>query len=289
MNINNNLIENSLKFYGINNRDYLDRCKKCINEINQNLEIQLEMYKIYNILYIDNTNKISQLWEIKNIEELFKNKVNPFITNILLLLGYEIHINNMKKYNLDDKQCAIHKKRVRECLTNDIYERKYEGIRISQMLWGTYFINVKLIEVGRLQYALNKYNPITQKEELCIKIHIPKDKNLDIYEVKKSLNKSKQYIFKYFKLNNPKYYCDSWLLSNQVRSMLDNSSNIAKFHDLFNVVEGKDCINNILNFVFNIDFCNEYKELDEKTSLQKKIKSFLIKGGIIKEGIGTLK
>lgn len=289
MDIDKNLIEEALKFYEINDDKYIDGCKKCINEINHDLNLKFKIDKIYDILYIDNNNKISQLWNIKSIDELFENKCNPFVTNILLLLGYKIHLNNMKKYNFDKEQCDIHKKRVRECLTNDIYIRKYEGIRISQMLWGAYFINVKLIECGILQYEFSKFNPITKDKELCIKIHIPKIKKLDISEVKLSLNKSELYIYKYFKLSNPKYYCVSWLLSNQIKSILNKNSNIAKFQDLFNIVEGKECIDDILNFVFNLNKYNDYYQLNEQTSLQRNIKKFLIDGKIIKEGIGILK
>lgn len=289
MYIDKQIIENALNFYEIDNQEYINKCYECIENINNNSNLQTEIDEIYNILYIDKTNKISELWTLKNINELFKNMCHPFITNILLLLGYNTHLNNMKKYGLDEKQSIIHKKRVKECLTKDIYERKYEGIRISQMLWGSYFVNVKLIEIDRLQYGYCKYSPITKQEELCIKIHIPSGKKLEIKEVKVSLNKSKELISKYFKLDNPKYYCESWLLSNQVRNMLDNNSNIAKFYNMFDIIEGEECIDDILNFVYNVKECYNYKDLVENTSLQRKIKQFLIEGEKINLGIGILK
>lgn len=226
-------------------------------------------------------------YEIDN--QAYINKCHSYITNILLLLGYNTHLNNMKKYRLDEEQCKMHKKRVKDCLINDIFERKYDGIRISQMLWGVYFVNVKLLEVGRLQYECCKCNPMTKKEELCIKIHIPSGKKLDIKEVKNSLNKSNELIDKYFRLDNPKYYCESWLLSNQVRYMLDDNSNISKFHDLFDIIEGEGCIDDILNFVYNIKECYNYTNLEENTSLQRKIKEFLLEGKKIYLGIGTLR
>ena len=49
-----------------------------------------------------------------------------------------------------------------------------ENIRISQMIWAGYFINTKLIEVGRLQY---------EKNENYIKIHIPSGDKLEIKKV----------------------------------------------------------------------------------------------------------
>lgn len=290
MKVDKNTIKNALKFYEITNQEYINKCYECIENINNNSDIQLKFEEIYNILYIDKTDKISKLWKFSKNDELFGNNCHPFITNILLLLGYNIHIENMKKYKLDEEQYKIHKKRVKECLTNDIYERKYKGIRISQMLWGAYFINMKLIEVGRLQYECSKTNPLTQKQELCIKIHIPRDKKLYIEDVKDSLYKSKELINKYFKLENPKYYCKSWLLSNQVKDMLDENSNIVKFRNLFDIIESEECgIEDILNFVYNIKEIHNYKDLKEDTSLQRKMKQFLIEGKKIKMGIGTLK
>lgn len=194
MNIDKKLIKEALEFYQINDIIYAEKCDRCIEFIDKNSKMKKKAYKILNILYGDKNNQISELWKIKNTEELFGKDIHLYITNVLLLCGYKIHLSNMKKYKLDEEQCCIHKKRVRETLTNDIYKRNYQGIRISQMLWGVYFINLRIIEVGRLQYELDNYNPITRNEELCIKIHIPGSESLDIYDVEQSLIDSKSVI-----------------------------------------------------------------------------------------------
>ena len=75
----------------------------------------------------------------------------------------------MNKYNFDTYQVLAHKNRLRECLTNDIYNRKLEAIRLSQLLWGLYLISIRLIEVGRLQFEY-----CNNKEREYIKIHITK-------------------------------------------------------------------------------------------------------------------
>lgn len=289
MNINKNTIKQAIEFYNIQDEQYLNKCYECIDFINERSDINVKVNELYNTLYKDKNNNISELWKIKNIEELFGQNCHPFITNIILLSGYKEHLNNMEKYKLDNEQCNIHKERVKGTLTNDIYQRHYNGIRISQMLWGTYFINLKLLEVGRLQYELCKNNPITNKEELCIKIHIPSDKKLESNDVKHSLNKSKEVIKKYFKIDDAKYYCNSWLLSNQIRKLLPDNSNIAKFHDMFNIIEAEECVDDILNFVYNIRSIENYNNLAEDTSLQRKIKQYLLEGKAIRKGIGVLK
>lgn len=288
--ITKSMIDNSLEFYNIIDNEYRIKCYKCVDDINQNSDYQKIISNVYNLLFIDKNNNIRKLWSIKNISELFGEIKNPFITNVLLLSGYDVHKTNMQKYALDNKQIEIHKKRVRESLLNDIKIKKYDGIRISQMLWGAYFVNMRIIEVGRLQYEFIKFNPLKEDEyKECIKIHIPSGESLTEKSVRDSIESSKAEIKKYFNLENPDYYCSSWLLSPTIKKILDNNSNIAKFFNMFEVVEEKEGTEDILNFVFNTKECDDYNKLEEKTSLQKKIKEKLIRGEKINIGVGILK
>lgn len=279
--LNKEKIKEALEYYDIKDTTYQEKCNKCIDEIQNNKRIQNKTKEIYDILYIDKTEKLGELWKVKDIATLFEEKINPFITNILLLLGLEYHKENIKKYNFDNEQIKIQKQRIRECLLNDIVNKHYDGIRISQMLWGTYFINARLIECERLQFEPTINNKI--------KIHIPAGKNLDINEVKKSIQNSRELLKKYYNIENPKYICESWLLSKEISKMLDENSNIKKFQKLFEIQSSKNGIDDVLNFVFNLKKCDNYNELPETTVLQKSIKNFLIDNGTIYEGYGELK
>lgn len=274
-------INEALNFYDISEEKYKEKCYQCIEKINKNTEILEKFNNIYKLLYIDKTDEYKKLWEIKNVNELFGQDYPVFITNILLLLGYKSHMKNIKKLTFDDEQINIQKRRVKECLKNDIIYKKYDEIRISQMLWGTYFINNRLIEVGRLQFELINDNQV--------KIHIPAREKLDIEKVTKSIKDSKLSLKKYHNIENPKYICESWLLSQEIAQMLDKNSNIVKFQELFGIKQDKNGIDDILNFVFNIRECDDYTNLSEETSLQRKIKAFLINGGIIYNGYGEIK
>ena len=282
-------IIDALDFYGISYNNYLDKCLECFDYVVKHDDLFIKVKNLIDILYNKKDYLLAKLWKVKSNEELFGDNYHPFITNIIVLLGYKLHQENMKKYNLDDKQIKIHKKRVKEALTYDIYERGYNGIRISQMLWASYFINLRIIEVGSLQYELVDVNPITNKKEKCIKIHIPRNTDLEIKNVKKSLIKSKDELTKYFKLNNLEYYCESWLLSKEVLKLLSNNSNILKFSNLFDIKSGSDCKKDILNFVFNEALPVKYEALKDNTSLQRNLKDLLVNNGIIKIGIGRLK
>lgn len=277
-------IEKALIFYNINIKDYKDKCYKCLDDINKNKELKTKLYNVLKLLYGNESEQLELFWKESDLNRFLGESYNKFIHNIILLSGYKIHEKNMSKYNFDTYQVLVHKNRVRECLTNDIYNRKLEEIRLSQLVWGIYFIKIKLIEVGRLQYEY-----CNNKKGKYIKIHIPKGDKLLYNEVLDSIKNSKKEIKKYFEIENYEYYCESWLLSKEITKLLDSNSNIAKFQQLFDITEGKDAIKDILNFVFDLQQIDSYYDLPEGTSLQSKIKDLLINEKEIHIGIGKLK
>lgn len=280
MQLNKYIIDEAFNFYNINNI-YKDKCYKSIEQISKNEKHIKALEKIHEILYNKEFVKLKGLWIIKDVNQLFCESIDPFVTNLMIILGYEIHKNNIKKYNLDDKQISIHKKRVKECFESDLIYRGYDSIRISQMLWAVYFIRMRIIEIGSLQFEY--------ENDTTIKIHIPRCTDFNIKNVKKSIKESKSELEKIFNLNNYKYKCNSWLLSNQLYEKISEDTNISRFHDLFEVTDGEDCINDILNFVYHIDNCSSYSNLEEKTSLQKIIKKELLNEKTFYLGNGTLK
>ena len=286
-------LTNALTFYNITDDWYINKCYECLESIVQNPNMICKFNEAYKILFLDNLDRshIKKIWKKLSIEELFGEGCLPFITNILLLSGYKIHIKNISKYRLNNAQIVLHIKRVNEALTNDIYLRNYPGIRIIKMLWGAFFINMKIIEVGILQYELCYHNPInTNLKEVCIKIHIPEDNRLFINDVKKSINDSRSYIKQYFKLEQVNYYCISWLLSPEIHKVIDDNSNIYNFYALFNVTPlDSTATEDILEFVFKLQNCNNYNALPENTSLQKILKEMLLKDNPLHLGIGLLK
>lgn len=273
----NKIIDEAFEFYNIDDV-YKNRCSELLTKISKNERICKSFKIIYKRLYYG---ELKELWKYKSINDLFGTDIDPFMTNLILLFGYKIHKNNIEKLKLDVKQINKQKKRIKESFENDLIIRKYDGIRVSQMLWGIYFIRGKIIEVGCLQFEYEDKNNI--------KIHIPRNTNLNILEVKKSINDSKLEIEKIFKIKQFKYICNSWLLSNQVYILLDKNSNISLFHNLFEVTNGDNCIKDILNFVYGINGCNDYNDLSEQTTLQRKIKEELLDEKIFYLGLGVLK
>ena len=278
----------ALHFYGIKDEKYKKRCLEVVYDINNNEVLKNKVEELFYKLYDKNKEGLSKLWKMKKVSELF-GECNLFITSVMILLGYDIHRKNMSKYNLSDEQKSIHIKRVKNALLDDIYIRGYESVRISQMLWASYFINLRIIEVGGFQYELVSENPITKENEMCIKMHVPKGASLNEEDVRSSIRKSTYEIERYFNVEDINYYIESWLLSPEVLALLDDNSNILKFSKLFSIKSMGECTRDILDFVFNDVYIKDYNLLACKTSLQVKLKSLLINKKEIHIGIGKLK
>lgn len=278
----------ALHFYGIKDEEYKKRCLEVVYDINNNEVLKNKIEELFYKLYDKNKEGLSKLWKMKKVSELFGD-CNLFITSVMILLGYDIHRKNMSKYNLSDEQKSIHIKRVKNTLLDDIYIRGYESVRISQMLWASYFINLRIIEVGGFQYELVLENPITKEKEECIKMHVPKGASLKEEDVRSSIRKSTYEIERYFNVKDINYYIESWLLSPEVLALLDDNSNILKFSKLFSIKSMGECTRDILDFVFNDVYIKDYNLLVCKTSLQVKLKSLLINKKEIHIGIGKLK
>lgn len=278
----------ALHFYGIKDEEYKKRCLEVASDINNNEVLKNKVEELFYKLYDRNKEGLSKFWKMKKVSELFGD-CNLFITSVMILLGCDIHRKNMSKYNLSDEQKRIHIKRVKCALLDDIYKRGYESVRISQMLWASYFINLRIIEVGGFQYELVSENPITKEKEMCIKMHVPRGASLKEKDVRSSIRKSAYEIERYFNIKDINYYIESWLLSPEVLALLDDNSNILKFSKLFSIKSMGECTRDILDFVFNDVYIKDYNLLVCKTSLQAKLKSLLINKKEIHIGIGKLK
>ena len=278
--MNKEIIDSALSYYDIEDTWYRDQCYACMMMIHDSASLKQTFQELLDILYVDRTQKINRLWSIQSAEDLFHERVHPFVTCVALLCGCHIHQRNMMMLHFDKTQRTIHKLRVKEVLTKDIFQRKLESIRISQMIWGTYFINVRLVEVGRLQYEYVDKN--------IVRIHIPSDEKLEVLKVMHSIACSADMIKRYFKIEEPQYVCDSWLLSPEIHQLVSKDSNIYQFYELFDVSQGYDCIRDIFDFVYQTTEC-DYHYLAEDTSLQRAIKKYLLDGNHIYLGSGILK
>ena len=269
-----------------------------INLLNTDNKLNYICYIMYFILFIADNKNYYNIWSWKSTLNIFKNNGSYMIPVVALLCGYEFHIKNINLRNFDSEQIALQKYNIKLVSTNDKIKYGIDGIRFSQMIWGSFFIKGNLIQIGRLQYEVgvknfDKLNKYFEEKKQYIYIHIPRDKELNEKDVNESLCLANKYIKKYYpELKNEKlvYYTQTWLLSPEVKEILSDDSNIIKFQEKFNIIEYEENINDFMKFVFDIVIGEvKYKNLPEKTILQKGLKKKLLNGEKLNLGLGFLR
>lgn len=275
-----------LDFYQINDIDYLNQCRLAYQFLEEN-QLFNKFEELFHRLFLEG-DLFLKFWYTPTPELLFGQEVHPFATNLLLLSGGYLHQEKMKELNFDQYQIDKHILRVRGTLTNDLIVKNLPGIRVSQVIWGAYFIHGRIIECGSLQFEYAKANPYLGWDKTHIEMHIPIGASLKKEDVLTSVSKAKADIKTYFGLENVDFCCFSWLLSPQVNQYLTSESNIRQFYEMFTIEEKDDCESDIRNHLFNDTSKIAFEQLPEKTSLQRQIKKALINGVKFYRGKGTL-
>ncbi len=276
--------EEILDFYELDD-NFKESFYKELEIVKHDINLNYLVYLWYFIIFLTKDTFNILRWETKF--DYFRDNGSFMLPVLALLMGYNLHKQMMETNNYDLEQINYHKENVRLSLISDGYRMGIKGIRFSQMIWGSRFMKGHIIQVGSLQYELkvNFWNG-----EDVIFIHIPRNTALDTISVNYSLNNAAKLIKKYLKVENLKCMTESWLLSPELKSILNENSNIINFQKKFSIVEIKENVKDFLNFVFNDPLFNgDYDELCANTTLQKEIKKKLLVGEILHIGIGILK
>ncbi|MBO5489165.1 MAG: DUF5596 domain-containing protein [Eubacterium sp.] len=151
-----------------------------------------------------------------------------------------------------------------------------------RFVWGWWFprqLAMDEFRIGSLEF---------EKTESMISIHIPGDADLSPDAVQKSIASFRTFCETYF----PSWcglplHCESWLLSPVLKELLDEHSNIIQFQNLFEVEQTDYDSMAVLDWVFP-GYREVTEVLPEKTSLQKKMKNYLLAGNKVGWSTGTI-
>lgn len=176
-------------------------------------------------------------------------------------------------------------------LYSDIKNELYLG----ELNWLIRHVTMKVFKIGRLQYFMTPARQDIKsagikKGDNVIEVHIPAGESLNIDECKDSLNKAKEFFAKYFADYEYDYFvCNSWMLDENLKTMLDADSNILKFADLFEVVDQTPS-NSILKYTFKLN-TNErtVKDAAPATAFAQKVKDAFLSGKQFNKGVGLIK
>lgn len=151
------------------------------------------------------------------------------------------------------------------------YERTHEGRPgLSEIRWLKYHLQLQLFALGSLQYQL-----LPEEDGIfTLNLHIPKDSDISLPSVLSSFEKTRQF----FKKDKIKIKCFSWLLSDELSSLLDDSSRIKAFSSLFTKVSSDYGRRQAEERIFG-HLEDNPENYEVETSLATKAREYLMKGG----------
>lgn len=142
---------------------------------------------------------------------------------------------------------------------------------------------LRLFRIGAFEYEL------ISGEKHALSLHIPSDASLDPEACRSSHEKARAFFAAHF----PAYrqapvVCESWLLHPVLRDLLGEESNIVRFRSLFDIARVDDEDTSYRAFVFRRADGN-IADYPEKTSLQRRLKEHLLRGGRMGSALGIWK
>ena len=142
---------------------------------------------------------------------------------------------------------------------------------------------LRLFRIGALEYEL------LSGEKRALSLHILSDASLDLEACRSSHEAARAFFTAHF----PAYewapvVCSSWLLHPVLKELLGEESNIVRFRALFDIVRVDDDDRSYRAFVFRRTDGNT-KTYPEKTTLQRRLKKHLLRGGRMGSVLGIWK
>lgn len=191
--------------------------------------------------------------------------------------------------------------------TNKIYIEKgiSDEIYVATMKYFTRFINEHMVSFGTYRFTWYwwvprliscnefrigelEYETVDNNGCKSISIHIPSDAVLNAVNLRKSYLDARKFFSEYY----PEYkdvdmFCDSWLLSPALKKLLSEDSNIIRFQKSFTIENVVYDNNSFMYWVYKRDDI-PWEKLPENTSLQRRMKEYILDGGKIGVAFGKL-
>lgn len=167
-------------------------------------------------------------------------------------------------------------------------KRDFNEYGIEEYSWLQEHVQLRLFRLGRLQFQPSTFDRdielngrMVYKNQLVLNVHIPEGEPLDIYRTKEAFKKAKAF----FRGITPVFICHSWLLYPQLDEVLPCDSNIIQFKNEFHIYEVDSDSREAEQRIF-INVSTDPLSYEERTTLQRRAKAYLIAGNKLGSGCG---
>ena len=173
-----------------------------------------------------------------------------------------------------------------KCFPRFIHEHKvsYGSFGFDRDFWTGRQLSLNLFRIGTLEYE-----KLIQQDGNRISIHIPSDAVLTGENCRVSVAQARDFFEKYAPdFCQVPYICQSWLLSPALKALLPKDSHILQFQEMFQILHRDEADTSFMEWVFKKGDI-PLKDLPENTTLQRRMKAYLLQGGRVGEAFGVLK
>lgn len=154
---------------------------------------------------------------------------------------------------------------------NDSYQN-FHSYKFMYAWWFPRQISLKEFRIGALEYEFINGDV----DEIAI--HIPSDANMKKESIEKSLKDFFLFRKAYFPTwENVKLTCETWMLMPELKRLLGEKSNVIAFQNLFTIDSIDYEATWYMEWIFPGYPCVDFS-LPERTSLQSKLKAYLLEG-----------
>lgn len=164
----------------------------------------------------------------------------------------------------------------------------------DRSFWGWRQLNLIIFRLGELEYEMRPVSEDNAKlygltaNQMELSLHIPSDADLSDEKLQESFKFADEFFQKYFQLKTPlPMTCGTWLLSPHLLELLPPTSGIARFQSLFDIRKIDPDNPSYKLWVFGRE--KEPENFAETTSLQRKIKAYILDGNSVGVGYGIVK
>ena len=159
--------------------------------------------------------------------------------------------------------------------------------------WQSGFFRCEMFQLGRLQYEpiglpIDEYKGY-KKGDRVYNLHIPYCGPMTPEAVMASLMTAHAFFCRELTDGILPVHLHSWLIYPDHYAVYPEGGNLRKFYDLFDVFEPLEKPKNpYLWRIFGIEKCEDYATLPQRTSLQRRIKEYLLAGKCMGSARGML-
>lgn len=165
-----------------------------------------------------------------------------------------------------------------------VYTEMKGELYLGELGWLCIHMKFTMFRLGRLQFRMSKaFRDMPEagiaKGDNVMEIHIPRGSKLTPSECEASLNWAREFFATYFpEFHYTCFTCNSWLLDDDLKDFLPETSNIIRFGNLFTKVYHKE-LNCLLGSVFK-DGTTEENLADAvcTSSFAQKVKDAVLSG-----------